>query len=89
MIRRTLSLELESGRVLTIKSEEEGLRLTLGKAETTLTSSEVSELQSAIREVAGSGGPARVAPVQPPVPPNTSGQTMVGKDQGGFTVRPQ
>jgi hypothetical protein len=89
MIRRTLSLELESGRVLTLKNVDDGLLLSLGKAEALLTTSEVSELQSAIREVAGSGGPARVAPVQPPVPPSVSQQTVIGRDQGGFTVRPQ
>ena len=89
MIRRTLTLELESGKALTVRSVEEGLQLALGKAETILTAEEVSELQAALREVAGSGGPASVTPVQPPPPPSSKPRTEIGKDQGGFTVRPQ
>lgn len=88
-IKRTLSLELESGRTLMLKSGDDGMLLSLGKAEALLTPSEVSELQSAIREVAGAGGSAGGSPVAPPVQPGVSQRAVSGKDQGGFTVRPQ
>ena len=88
-IKRTLSLELESGRTLTLKSGDDGMLLSLGKAEALLTPSEISELQAAIREVAGAGGLAGGSPIAPPVQPGVSQQAVAGKDQGGFTVRPQ
>lgn len=56
MIRRTLLLELESGRTLKIKGVEGGMEMTLGKAQAVFTDAEITELQGALREVGG--GPA-------------------------------
>ena len=65
MIRRTLILELESGRTLKLKGVEGGVEMTLGKAQASLTSAEVTELQGALREVGGAPPAPRHAP---PVP---------------------
>lgn len=79
MIRRTLMLELESGRTLKLKGVEGGVEMTLGKAQATFTDAEVAELQGALREVGGA------APVQARVE-----RTQVPKTQNfDFPLNPQ
>ena len=78
MIRRTLMLELESGRTLKLKGVEGGVEMTLGKAQATFTDAEVAELQGALREVGGA------APVQERVQ-----RTQPPKQNFDFPLNPQ
>jgi len=73
MLRRTLLLELESGKTLKLRSTEEGLEVTLGKAKALLSPAEVQELQGALREVAGGPVVQRQQVTQPPRRDNLRG----------------
>ena len=86
MLRRTLYLELESGRTIKLSSTEEGMEITLGKAQAMLTSAEVAELQGAIREVSGSGPvQQRQAVTRPPAKPDN----LRGVDGYDVPINPQ
>ena len=73
MLRRTLLLELKSGKTLKLRSVDEGLEVTLGKAKAMLTAEEVGELQSALREIAGGPVVQRQQITPPPKRDNLRG----------------
>jgi len=73
MLKRTLLLELESGKTLKLRSTDEGLEVTLGKAKALLTTEEVGELQGALREIAGGPVVQRQQMTQPPKVDNLRG----------------